>query len=87
MRSPKRSCARWTDVGWASSGVSVAGRGYLSAVAKGELTRKDLEQMERAQLQRLREDYRGLSIGQRVEQQAALSATLTALRAAFAKRQ
>lgn len=50
------------------------------------MTDKDRAYLERTRLGRLREDYTALTMGRRVEQQAALSETLTEIRAAFAKR-
>lgn len=50
------------------------------------MTDEDRAYLERTRLARLREDYTKLTMGERVEQQASLSETLTELRAAFEKR-
>ncbi len=49
------------------------------------MSERDRVYLERTRIERLREDYTGLTPGQRVEQQAALSETLTELRAAFVR--
>jgi hypothetical protein len=55
-------------------------------MAKRRMTDQDRAYLERTRLERLREDYLELTMGQRVEQQATLSETLTEIRATFAKR-
>jgi len=49
------------------------------------MTDEDREYLERTRLERLREDYTKLTMGQRVEQQAALSETLTEIRASVVR--
>jgi len=52
---------------------------------KRRMTDRERARLERVRLERLREDYTELTMGQRVEQQATLSETLTEIRAAIVK--